>query len=331
MNWLYKCLGNVWVQNILIVIFVFGVFFYFSWDNWAENNFSFAYIFNPFLRNYLIFLFPIYFNNVVLIRFFFDKGKYGLYFGLMVILLIGNSYLDAWANDLTLDFNVVFRNLWSIIAGFGLLFTRRQIVQRQQEQSRQLLQREQELKYLKAQINPHFLFNALNSIYALSRNRSEETPEVVLQLSQLLRYQLGNLDRKFVFLKDEIEFLNNYILLEETRLAEHCRIEFEIEGLIQQQLIAPMLLIPFVENAFKHGIDATRKDNYVEIQISLKDTHFKMVIQNSKSLLKSQQNQSIKIGQENARKRLQLIYPNAHKLKVKETEMAYSLTLTISL
>ena len=211
------------------------------------------------------------------------------------------------------------------------MFTRRQIVQRQEEQNRKLLQREQELKYLKAQINPHFLFNALNSIYALSRNRSVETPAVVLQLSHLLRYQLGNLDQKLVPLKEEVEFLNNYILLEEIRLAEHCRIEFEIEGQIQQQQIAPMLLIPFIENAFKHGIDASKKENFIKVRILIVDQQFSLQVCNSKSLIKQVMSESNKIGQENVKRRLKLIYPDAHQLKVVETDKEYSVHLNLTL
>ena len=144
------------------------------------------------------------------------------------------------------------------------------IIQREKDE-KEKLQKEMELNYLKEQVNPHFLFNSLNSIYSLSRQQSPETPELVMQLSELMRYQLESSKKDTVLLKEELEFIENYLLLEEKRLSDRCNVEFLIEGDLSGLRIAPMLLIPFVENAVKHGAQSTNEQSTIDISHLLKN------------------------------------------------------------
>ncbi len=178
----------------------------------------------------------------------------------------------------------------------------------------QLQLKNQELHYLKMQIHPHFLFNTLNTIYGFAIKRSEQTPGIILKLSNLLDYILYQVDKPIVSLKEEVLHIKEYIELEKIRFKETLKVSFtanEISGKIQ---IAPMLLIPFVENAFKHG---TLKDGYLSIEINIKvnDNHLYFAISNTFIYDEEDKaKESSGIGLENIRKRLELNYQNRFKL-----------------
>ena len=202
-------------------------------------------------------------------------------------------------------------------------------MQRQKEE-KENLQKDMELTYLKEQVNPHFLFNSLNSIYALSRQQSTETPEVVMQLSELMRYQLESAKKDTVLLKEELEFIENYLLLEEKRLSKRCTIEFSIDGDVLGLKMAPMLLIPFVENAIKHGAQSTNEQSMIAVSALIKTNTLYFQITNSKP--KTQVATKRKgLGLENVKRRLKLLYPNSHTLEIRDAEKAYHVNLSIQL
>ena len=169
-----------------------------------------------------------------------------------------------------------------------------------------------------------------NSIYALSRQQSRETPEVVMQLSELMRYQLESAKKDLVSLKEELEFIENYLLLEEKRLSKRCRIEFLIEGDISNHKIAPMLLIPFVENAVKHGAQATNEQSTIDVNVSLKNAKLRVDVVNSKHHTVATPSRK-GMGLENVKRRLNLLYPKAHVLDIKDMKKAYHVNLTIDI
>ncbi len=208
-------------------------------------------------------------------------------------------------------------------------FLRRSIIIQKEKSEKEKLQKEIELNYLKQQVNPHFLFNSLNSIYALSRQQSPETPEVVMQLSELMRYQLESAKKDMVLLKEELEFIENYLLLEEKRLSNRCNIEFVIEGQVLDFTIAPMLLIPFVENAVKHGALSTNNQSTIDVTTTITGTTLNFCVVNSKpSLTVAFKRKGT--GLENVKRRLQLLYPN-HVLDVEDGEKKYHVNLAIDL
>lgn len=197
--------------------------------------------------------------------------------------------------------------------------------------TRRQQEKEAELKLLKAQLNPHFLFNTLNNLYGLSVIKSDKLPSLMLKLSDLLRYSLYETKEQLVPLSKEVEYLENYISLEKIRL-ENTEINFTVNGKIDNKQIAPMLFIVFVENAFKHL--STEKSN-VDIIISSKENslHFscKNTIDRLKPLEENLEKGKSGIGLMNAKKRLALMYPEKHQLKINNNNRIFSVDLTIEL
>lgn len=189
-----------------------------------------------------------------------------------------------------------------------------------------------ELKALKSQINPHFLFNSLNSIYSLARKNSVQVPEKVIQLSDLMRHIIYDSDVEFVLLTSEIEMIRNYIELQNLRTPEKEKIELEVTGKIEEKKVAPLIFLPFVENSFKHGLKSGAKNPYVKIKIDVFENNLVFEIENSKGKTAEISDSKYKgIGIENVKKRLVLIYPNLHSLKISEAEYLYKVNLQIKL
>ena len=202
------------------------------------------------------------------------------------------------------------------------------------ERTNQLLIQEHqaaELQFLKAQINPHFLFNTLNNIYSLSIIQSPKTPQMVLQLSQLLRYVLYESQNKKVSLSGELTQIEKYIALFQLKNETPVTIQFEKEGPINGQKIEPMMLIPLVENALKHCDFDTNEKAYAKIQVQIVGDmlHFSTI--NSKNDNNQQKDDVGGVGLKNIRKRLALNYPNQHELVINNLEYAFEVRLKIKM
>lgn len=190
-----------------------------------------------------------------------------------------------------------------------------------------------EINFLKSQINPHFLFNTLNSVYALSLKKSDKAPEIIVKLSEILRYMLYESNEKRVPLSREIDNLQNYLDLEKIRHSDKTIIEIDIEGEIENQKISPLLLTPFVENAFKHGAKSADSDNYVYVKVRVDRNHFYFNIVNNKSdnyFELNPENQG-GIGLINVRRRLDLLYKDGYNLNLKSTPNDFIVELDIDL
>ena len=189
-----------------------------------------------------------------------------------------------------------------------------------------------QLDLLKSQINPHFLFNCLNSIYSLILDNSEKAGEAILELSDLMRYQIESAKSKWVPMTKECQFIQNYINLEKLRFEDHCNVDFKVVGDIQDYRITPMLLIYFVENAFKHGISADSDEN--DIQITLSVARGQIYFFTSNNLIQNRneiEGQKLKTGIENVTRRLELIYSGRHLLNINKGSGKYTVSLTITL
>ncbi len=273
----------------------------------------------------------IWINHFVFIPVFFDKKRYFLY----TILLIGSVFIVAYLKGYGADgwygvYKMIFFLIYTTGTGMAAFFLRRNIIFRRENDEKEKLQKEMELNYLKAQVNPHFLFNSLNSIYSLSREQSPETPDLVMQLSELMRYQLESSKKDSVLLEEELKFIENYLLLEEKRLSERCNVEFLMEGDLLDLRIAPLLLIPFVENAVKHGAQSTNEQSKIDISISIKNTTLHFCVNNSKpSILSASKREGT--GLENVKRRLNLLYPNSHLLDINDEDKVYRVNLSIDL
>ena len=190
--------------------------------------------------------------------------------------------------------------------------------------------KEAELKFLKMQINPHFLFNALNNIYALSVTNSEKTQEGISTLSEMLRYVLYDCEQPEVPLDKEINYIENYISLFKLKSSKHFNITFNISTDHDFVKVAPMLFVPFIENAFKHSGIEKGGDRFVAITLEAKENSINFSIENSlptKDIVKDQQGG---IGLVNVQKRLDLLYPDAYQLNVEKTD-TFSAQLNINL
>ena len=187
-----------------------------------------------------------------------------------------------------------------------------------------------ELSYLKAQINPHFLFNTLNSIYSLAIQKSDATPEAVRKLSTMMRYILTESNVDFVPLHKEIDYIRNYIDLQQLRFGNELKLNYSIWGSEKNKQIAPLVLISFIENAFKYGINA-EEDTHIKIVINIYETRLEMLVSNNIVTVQVSEEDKSGIGLENTRNRLQLVYPYAHKLQITEDEKTYFVNLSIDL
>lgn len=188
---------------------------------------------------------------------------------------------------------------------------------------------EAELKFLRTQTNPHFLFNTLNNIYALARKKSDDTADVVMKLSKLLRFMLYESRKERIPLSTEIRMIEDYIELEKIRYNERLTIRFEKDIDDSGQLIAPLLLLPFIENAFKHGASETRFDSYIHIGVELKGGQLKFCIENSKEE-SGDTTVTDNIGLSNVRRQLELMYQE-HSLQVDNQKDRFAVHLTINL
>lgn len=289
-----------------------------------------------------------YFNNYLLFPLYLFNRKYVLY---VLSLLLSISLVCfpiafvyyrfliedemqknlVWTSDFFIN-NALFILFTVAITASIRLFSnwyKQQISNRQLEK----LNIENELKFLKTQINPHFLFNSLNNLYALTLKKSDNAPEIVLKLSNILRYVLYEGTAQRVPLTKEIEYLQDYLELERLRLGGRATIKFETEGNLFGCQIEPMLFINFLENSFKHGVSTDAGISWVHILLSVDKEQkiLEMKIENSKPEKPDIIRQHGGIGLENVKKRLMLLYPDTHTLNIEDKKNTYIVHLKLLL
>ncbi len=186
-----------------------------------------------------------------------------------------------------------------------------------------------ELELLKGQLHPHFMFNTLNSIYAMALRNSEQTASAIHKLSDLMRYMISECSLPVISLEKELQVLQTYVELEKSRLGSRLDHSFNVQGSLSDRHIAPLLLLPFVENSFKHGAYVTDQTAWVSLDVSVTDErlHFKLI--NGKP--GGEKPPGVGLGLANVKKRLSLLYPNAHELRISEDEDSFIVSLTIIL
>lgn len=224
---------------------------------------------------------------------------------------------------------VAFNSFMDLIFMVGLIFgveiTRQKNLLKEQISQLKSEKLDQELTMLKAQINPHFLFNTLNNIYGMALKKADETPDVILQLSKIMRYNIYEAAEKSISIAKDIENIKDFIQIQKIR-HRHLIINFTEDIDHPSQEISPLILIQFVENAFKHGVSESLGEAFITIDIRLKNGILTYFIENSKEEILH--THSTKIGQKNIRRQLELLYPQ-HTLSVEDQSGRYIVTLTI--
>ncbi|HEX6849069.1 MAG TPA: histidine kinase [Chitinophagaceae bacterium] len=220
-----------------------------------------------------------------------------------------------------------------IITGFALMIS---LIKRwwQKEKETEQLAKEKvkaELQLLKSQVHPHFLFNTINNIYYFTISGSTEAPEMIKKLSDLLNYILHECDRALVPLEKEIKMIKDYMALEKIRYGEQMNMSVELPDNCSNKMIAPLLLIPFVENSFKHGTSKVLARAFVELIINIEDDTLRFSLINSKPRANETVTTKGNIGLKNVKKRLELLYPNEHVLTIKSEPEVYKIDLEIQL
>lgn len=284
-----------------------------------------------------------YFNYFILIPRFLLTKKYWLYFLFLfsaitiVLLLSGTLFFFSDFNPEKLAIaNPIIEKIIPVIIVNAILLWLLSIVSsilwtiynrlKQTESERLTAQ----IASLKSQINPHFLFNTLNNIYATAIDTSPKAADMVDKLSEMMRYTMKDIQQDFVLLEDEINYVYNFIELQKMRLDRSVKLEYHSLENISALQIAPMLLIPFIENAFKHGVNSEQK-SHIKIEMNLNKTAFQLIVVNNKVTVQRDISERSGLGIENTRHRLHLIYPSNHLLVINDTEKEFSVSLHINL
>ena len=308
--------GKTSFKNLLIIFVVFGVI-----------NIGLFYL------NYLVFI-PQYLDTkkyksyaaiIAATVMVLGVVKYGaaLLFKSTILVRAGIP-IGFWQYLLSSAFTSIIFVFLSTVLRFTVDWFLNERVQRDLENQRLTA----ELSFLKSQINPHFLFNSLNSIYSLAYQKSDTTPEAILKLSEIMRYMLYECNDNKVELTKELQYLQNYIDLQKIRFGNKAFINFEVNGEVTDQSIVPLLLISFIENAFKHGV-ANDPISPILLKINLSDGRLYFFVQNKKHT--HNRDASGGIGLINVKRRLDLLYPNKYNLEIRDEADTYTVQLSLVL
>jgi sensor histidine kinase YesM len=222
--------------------------------------------------------------------------------------------------------------LYTVVgAGIMLYFVNKWYQQQQLNQTLQLVRREAELELLQSQVQPHFIFNTLNNIYTLSLKNSPQTPEMIYRLSALLDYTLYDSKSGQVPLQEELNYINNYLALQKIRFGPELRLTLNAEPGVADLYMAPMLLLPFVENCFTHGVSQQLTNGWIEIDLRLTDNALHIRIENSKEANNEPPAGNHGIGLQNVRSRLAILYNDQHTLTIRNEPTVFTVHLLIDL
>lgn len=323
--------------HLLLWFFIFINLF--NYTLVEENNSIEAFIAAMFII--VIIAIPFYFNYFFLADLIFIKKKYLHYLVLLTLIIIGTYFLlnltsstwlledeEAFSGGLSIITNLLFIIVFSnLLKG---IFSWFQVQQKKTQLEKEKLQ--SELNFLKLQINPHFLFNSLNNIYSLCYKKSDTAAPMIAKLSKILRYLIYDCQEAKVFLSKEIDMLKNFIDLNMLKIGEERNIDFYTEGIENNHKIAPLILITYLENAFKHGNIVLEKTAWINIQCIVEDNIMEFNVSNSfTDNIIVQKDIPNGIGLINTKKQLELIYQDKYTLDITQGEKEYKVSLRIEI
>jgi sensor histidine kinase YesM len=295
---------------------------------------------------YLLLAGFFYFNYLVLIPRLFLRKKIGYFvFGVVAGLLLvsfiqvgvvasleflGFPGIRHGHNYIRLFLNTLFPAFFIFTVSTAIRIINEWFRAEKQKKEMENEKLNAELAFLKSQVNPHFLFNILNNICSLARKKSDDTENAIIRLSQIMRYMLSDSKDEKVNLEKEVEYLRNYIELQQLRISDKVQVNFSLEGMPETKTIEPMLLIPFVENAFKHGV-SYREESVIDIFLKVLDSGISFRIENT-VFRKEGEPIALEsgIGLKNVLRRLELLYPGSHRIDIRDTGQKYRVDLQIA-
>jgi Na+-transporting methylmalonyl-CoA/oxaloacetate decarboxylase gamma subunit len=331
--------ANIWLHIAGIIVFLsMPILFSPDWTN-SENLFQIR----PFQREFFSYILLVCFFYISYLwfipRLYFQK-KYFVFCLLIIVCIAIIAFLPPWLfpRKPHIMQGAMPSSMPSKHRGFSFMFLGHSFVfalallflaftlkmsnlwkQVKQEKS------DAELSYLKAQINPHFLFNTLNSIYSLAIEKSDATASAIVKLSGMMRYVISETHMDYVSLQKEINYISDYIELQKLRISDSVNLTYTLTGNPVGKQIAPLLLIPFIENAFKFGVNP-EKDSRIIIHLDIQETFLLLFVENNKV---NTVTEKTGLGIPNTQSRLQLLYPGTHELNIDDKSDNFAVTLKI--
>lgn len=329
------------LPHLFIWMLVFAVWYFFRVDDYAQASTAFrvtlikvadlalmfyivSYVFIPRLlykKRYILFI--LAFIGLILLS---SASKM-----LVIGKMTNNPALYNWGQDWKRRvYDNVLPHFFLVAAGAAikLMMDYGRLQKRMAEIAKE--KAEAELNFLKSQINPHFVFNSLNAIYFLIHKENADARNALHRFSDMLRYQLYEMNGQKVTIEKEIAYLRDYMDLQQLRKDERYSVSYNYTTAVKGFSIEPLLLVPLVENAFKHISHHTDQPNKVEVEMDRRNGHFLFEVKNTRELLRSTEKAG-GIGLQNVKRRLELLYPDKHDLQINETDHDFHVTLKITL
>jgi two-component system, LytTR family, sensor kinase len=340
--------------NLIVFYIVLAVIYLFLWLSYDIHTFNVTYL-QAILNNtwrliFIVVVNYIFFEHVL--SYVFRKRRFIIYNILLavvlffVFLMIWSFGLYAWRSiGVALHIykglgpqdnkELLVQSQMEFSAGsiffFGIIrHIYKYVKLKQAAQQLRIEKQEAELSYLKSQTNPHFLFNTLNNIYSLARDKSDLAPQAILRLSKILRFMLYETGGNFIAIEQEVKIISDYIDLEKLRYDESLRVKFTTDIEDMKQGLPPLLLMPLVENAFKHGISETRGNPFVEVHLFILKRNLTFIVKNSTGEQSAEKPIRENIGLSNLRRQLELLYKD-YSLQLQQGSFEFTTTLKINL
>jgi sensor histidine kinase YesM len=323
---------NFWVRNIslflgfcilgLITLLIDKTYLIYDKEQFFQITFKWGVVF-------LIAHLQVYLHNVYLYQKFFSKNNIKYIFGTIGLFIsyFLINYFTPFKFVQNADIVTMCISIFLIyVVGLGFYYAHKNILERNLLFQNELIGRDEEIRHLKAQLNPHFLFNAMNNLYGTALTEPNETPDKILELSDLLRYQIESSKKENVSLDEEIQFIQKYLNYEQNRI-QKLKIDFNIDLFSSNVQLSPMLFMPFIENAIKYSSQTENPHIKLDIRSDKKNLEFKIENNFSDDRRKFS---GTNTGISNTKKRLELMYKKRHSLTITETESIYLVDLYIT-
>ena len=329
------------LHHVLFWLLLFGLWFMLRYEGYATPALAFKITFIKIVDLMLM----VYTTNYLLIPFLLYKKRYVTFVLVFIAMILTSSFTKMYiigqvAHDPTIFsggnlkariYDNVIPHFFLVIAGaaFKLVFDQLRLQKRIAELAKE--NAEAELNFLKSQINPHFLFNSLNSVYFLIDKSNPDARQALHTFSDMLRYQLYEANGEKIPIEKEINYLQDYVHLQQLRKDENYKVQFNCSPEVKNFSIEPLLLIPFVENAFKHISHKPNEANFVKVDLTRSNGYFEFAVENSreKGIYTTEQHGGI--GMNNVKRRLELLYPDAHILDVNDEANTFKINLKLKI